>query len=162
MQVVDFLRSVPVLAGLSNALLERLAGEVANVQVEAGQWIMREGEAADSMFIVRSGRLEVVDEGPPERTIRILRRGDALGELALLREGKRSASVRARRDARLFELGRAQFEALIQDAPSFALGLTRAMGAQLAASRTPMLAATTPRTIAVVGLERAAPTAGVA
>ena len=162
MQVVDFLRSVPVLAGLSNVLLERLAGEVANVQVEAGQWIMREGEAADSMFIVRSGRVEVVDEGPPERTIRILRRGDALGELALLREGKRSASVRARRDARLFELGRAQFEALIQDAPSFALGLTRAMGAQLAASRTPMLAATTPRTIAVVGLEPAAPTAGVA
>jgi NTE family protein len=159
---VAFLRNVPVLAGLSDALLERLAGQVEEVQVRAGEWIMREGETADSLFIVRSGRVEVVDEGPPEAIIRILRRGDVIGELALLREGTRSASVRARRDAELLELGRAPFEALIQEAPSFALGLTRAMGAQLAASRMPVVAATPPRTIAVVGLDEAAPAAEVA
>jgi NTE family protein len=162
MRTTAFLRHVPVLAGLSDELLERLETQVAEVHVRAGEWIMREGEPADSMFIVRSGRLEVVDEGPPERLIRGLRRGDVLGELALLREGNRSASVRARRDADLLELGRGPFEALVQEAPSFALGLTRALGAQLAASRTPVVAATAPRTIAVVGLDRAAPVAEVA
>jgi NTE family protein len=162
MRAAAFLRNVPVLAGLSEELLERLADDVEEVRVRAGDWIMREGEAADSAFIVQSGRVEVIDEGPPEALIRVLRRGDVLGELALLREGTRSASSRARRDTELFELSRAGFEALIQDAPSFALGLTRAMGAQLAASRTPVAAATPPRTIAVVGLDAGAPIAEVA
>jgi predicted acylesterase/phospholipase RssA/CRP-like cAMP-binding protein len=157
-----FLRNVPVLIGLSDELRERLAAQVRDVRVLAGEWLMREGEPADSMFIVRSGRLEVIDEGPPEALIRVLRRGDVLGELALLRRGTRSASVRARRDADLLELGRAEFESLIEQAPSFALGLTRAMGAQLAASRSPVVAATPPRTIAVVGLDPGAPTAEVA
>jgi hypothetical protein len=53
-QGVGFLRNVPVLAGLSDALLERLAGQVEEVQVRAGDWIMREGETADSLFIVRT------------------------------------------------------------------------------------------------------------
>ncbi|MGO9489922.1 MAG: patatin-like phospholipase family protein [Solirubrobacteraceae bacterium] len=153
---------MPVLLGLSDELLGRLADQVQEVHVRAGDWVVREGEEAESLFIVRSGRVEVVDEGPPEALIRILRRGDVLGELALLREGTRSASVRARRDAQLLELGRDAFEALIQEAPSFALGLTRAMGAQLAASRMAMVAATPPRTIAVVGLDQGAPAADVA
>jgi NTE family protein len=151
MHTAAFLRNVPVLAGLSDELLERLASQVNDVRVRAGTWIMRAGESADSMFIVRSGRLEVIEEGPSETLIRILRRGDVLGELALLRDDTRSASVRARRDAELIELGRAEFEALIKEAPSFALGLLRAMGERLAASRTSVVAATPPRTIAVVG-----------
>jgi NTE family protein len=162
MRTAAFLRNVPVLAGLPDELLERLAGQVNDVRVHAGAWIMREGEPADSMFIVRSGRLEVLQEGPPETLIRILRRGDVLGELALLRTETRSASVRACRDAELVELGRAEFEALIREAPSFALGLTRAMGERLAASRMPVVAATPPKTIAVVGLDPGAPTAAIA
>jgi len=161
MHTAAFLRNVPVLAGLSDALLERLAGQVNDVRVRAGTWIMREGESANSMFIVRSGRLEVIEEGPPETLIRILRRGDVLGELALLRDDTRSASVRARRDAELVELGRAEFEALIKDEPGFALGLLRVMGERLAASRTSVVAAALPRTIAVVGLDPAVPTAQV-
>ncbi len=157
-----FLRNVPVLAGLSDELLEDVASQVSEVHVRAGDWILREGEAADSVFIVRSGRVQVVDEGPPEALIRVLRRGDVLGELALLHEGTRSVSARARRDTDLLELGRGPFEALIQQAPSFALGLTRAMGAQLAASRTPISAATPPQTIAVVALDQSVSAADIA
>ncbi|HKA67792.1 MAG TPA: patatin-like phospholipase family protein [Actinomycetes bacterium] len=162
MRAAGFLRNVPVLAGLPDELLERLAQQAKDVRVRAGAWVMREGESADSMFIVCSGRLEVIDEGPPETLIRVLRRGDVLGELALLRAETRSASVRARRDAELVELGRAEFEALIMEAPSFALGLLRAMGERLATSRASVVAVTPPRTIAVVGLDPAAPTTEVA
>jgi NTE family protein len=163
MRTATFLRNVPVLAGLPDELLECLAGQVNDVRVRSGAWLMREGEPADSMFIVRSGRLEVIQEGPPETLVRILRRGDVLGELALLGEQRRSASVRARRDAELAELGRAEFEALIKEVPAFALGLMRAMAERLAASHTPAVAATPPpKTIAVVGLDPGAPTAEVA
>ena len=140
MRTAFFLRNVPVLAGLSDELLERLAGEVREVRVPAGSWIMREGDRAESMFIVSGGRIEVVHEGPPEILLRVLRRGDVLGELALLRDGVRAASARAQRDTELLELGRAEFEHLIEHAPEFALGLTRAMGAQIAASRSPVVA----------------------
>jgi NTE family protein len=158
----QFLRNVPVLAGLSRDLLAQVSREVTELQVPAGEWIMREGEEADSLFIIRSGRVEVLDEGPPEALIRMLRRGDVLGELALLRQGTRSASARARRDTELLELRRQAFEELIQTAPSFALGLTRAMGAQLAASRSPVVVATPPHTVAVIGLDPAAPAAELA
>lgn len=153
MRTEEFLAGVPVLAGLSGELLERLADEVIEVAVPAGRWVLREGEPAESMFIVASGRVAVVDEGPPEALLRTLRRGDVLGELALLREGVRSASARALRDTQLLELGRESFERLIETAPGFALGLTRTLGAQLAASRTPVAVATPPRTIAVIGLD---------
>ena len=46
MRTAAFLRNVPVLAGLSYELLERLAGHVKDVRVRAGTWIMREGESA--------------------------------------------------------------------------------------------------------------------
>jgi predicted acylesterase/phospholipase RssA/CRP-like cAMP-binding protein len=162
MRTAAFLRNVPILAGLPDESLERLAGQVNDMHVRAGTWIMREGGSADSMFIVRSGRLEVIEEGPPETLIRILRRGDVLGELALLRDETRSASVRARTEAELVELGRAEFEALIKEVPSFALGLVHAVGERLASSRAPVVAATPPRTIAVVGLDPAAPAIEVA
>ena len=85
-----------------------------------------------------------------------------LGELALLGEGVRSAGARARRDTELLELRQEAFERLIMEAPGFALGLTRALGAQLAASRAPFVAVQAPRAIAVVGLHTSAPTAELA
>jgi predicted acylesterase/phospholipase RssA len=152
-----FLRNVPVLSELSDELLERLAGELREVRVRAGDWLMREADPAESLFIVASGRVDVVAEGPPEVLLRVLRRGDVVGELALLRAGTRSASARARRDTELLELGRAAFEELIGTAPSFAVGLVRTLGSRLALSRTPVFAGTPPRTIGVVGLDPGAP-----
>ena len=99
--MTEILRNLSVLEGLSDELLERLASEDTEVEVRAGDWMIREGEAADRMFIVRSGRVEVIDEGPPEVLIRVFRRGEVVGELALLHTGIRSASVRARRDTQL-------------------------------------------------------------
>jgi Cyclic nucleotide-binding domain len=90
-----FLRRVPVLSDLDDDLLDRLAEQVDEVSVRAGEWLVREGDVADSLYLIRSGRLEVVVEGPPETVIRVLRRGEVLGELALLTEQVRSASVRA-------------------------------------------------------------------
>jgi NTE family protein len=135
-----FLRNVPVLHDRSEELLEQRATQVDELRVVAGKWIMHEGDEADIVYIVRSGRVDVLHEGPPETLLRTLKRGDVVGELALLRGGRRSASVRARRDTELLRLGRESFETLIRRAPSFAIGLTRAMGSQLAASRSPMVA----------------------
>ncbi len=151
------MRGVPVFTGLSRENRDRLAALGTNVVLAAGEWLLREGDAADVMYVIRSGRLDVLVEGPPETLVRTLRRGDVVGELALLHAGRRTASVRARRDSVLLEVSRAQFEALVRQEPGFAVGLTRALGAQLAASRAPIASAPPPRTIAVVRLDPGAP-----
>src|SRR5688500_1080334 len=99
-----FLKRVPVLSNLDEESLERLASEVDEVRIRAGEWLVREGDIAESLYLIRSGRLEVVVEGPPETLIRVLRRGEVLGELALLTDEARSASIRARRDSELLKL----------------------------------------------------------
>ena len=156
------LREVPLLAGLSDDLRERLAAGTEEVSLAAGEWLFHEGDAADSAFVVSAGRIDIVTEGPPEATIRTLKRGEVLGEIALLREGARTASVRARRDSRVVELDREQFELLIRDSPDFALALTRAMGEQIAINRRAPAREMPPTTIAVVGLHRGAPADDVA
>ncbi len=162
MSDAEFLGRVPVLAGLSSEHLDRLATESTRIAIGAGEWLFREGERADSLFVVRSGRFEVVAEGSTETIIRTLQRGEVLGELALLQESVRSVSVRARRDGELLEVNRKSFEALVRDAPSFAVGLARALGAQLAASRTSTTSTASPRSLAVVGLDEGAPVRAVA
>jgi NTE family protein len=161
LQATSSLRHAPFLAALPGDLLEQLAGQVREVHVRAGGWILREGDPAQSMFIVASGRIDVIREGPPETLLRVLRRGDVIGELALLQEGVRSASARAQRDTELLELGRAEFENLIESVPSFAVGMARTLAAQVSVSRSQSGSGSPPRMIAVVGLDGAAPTAEV-
>ncbi len=146
-----------MLANLPLALRERLAAEAREVTIAAGEWLFHQGDEADAAYVVRSGRLDVVAEGDPPVVIRAVKRGAVLGELALLKAGVRTASVLARRDSSLIELGRAQFELLIREAPDFALALTRSMGAQVAANRAPAKPPGPPRTIAVIALDAHAP-----
>ena len=150
------LAAVPLLAGLEGNLLDRLTAQTRSLGVKAGEWLFREGDPAESAYVIAMGRLEVVDEGPPETVLRTLKRGDVLGELALLQEGRRSASVRAVRDTWLVTLGRGDFEGLMRNSPEFALELTRNIGGQLAASRSAAPDPTPPDVIAVVGIHDAA------
>ncbi len=132
------------------------------MEVAAGTWLFRGGDAAQSAYLVLAGRLEVVAEGPSEAVIRELKRGAVLGELGLLREEVRSASVRARRDSELLELRREDFDALLRGFPDFAVALTTSLATQLAANRTARADAPDITTVAVVGLDPAAPAAQVA
>ena len=159
--VADALGAVPLLAGLAPSLRAQLAAQARTVRVAAGELLFREGDPTQSVFVVRSGRLEVLAGGPPPVVIRVLKRGAVFGELALLGEGTRSASVRARRDSELLELGREPFESLIRTTPEFAVALTRSLGSRLAATRPAAAPAAPARTFGVVALDPHAPAAEV-
>jgi predicted acylesterase/phospholipase RssA len=154
------LDEVPLLAGLPAELRARLAAEARTVRVAAGDWLFRAGDEAHSLFVTRSGRLEVVSADAPPVVIGVLKRGSVLGELALLGDGRRAASVFARRDSELLELRREQFEWLIANAPSFAIGLMRSVGRQLAASHAPHPPSPV-QTLGIVALDAGAPAAEV-
>ena len=152
----------PLLAGFSGEVGARLTTEPNRLELAAGEWLFREGEQADSAYLIRSGRIEIVIEHPTEVVVRQVKRGSMIGELALLVNGVRSASARASRDTELTELSRKHFEHLVMGSPGFALGLLRAMAEQVAANRAPSGTPTPPSTVAVVALDPAAPVARIA
>jgi NTE family protein len=134
--VAEFLRNVPVFADLSERMRERIAQLAQEVTLRREEWLFREGDPADGVYVVRVGHLEVVQSGPDaQERINTLTRGAVLGELALLNDSPRSASIRALRDTELLRIERTDFDALLRSEPELALGLTRVLSAQLQASR---------------------------
>jgi len=102
---VDALRPIPFLATLPLATVERLAAGLEAVTVPAGGDLFRRGDEGDRFYIVSDGELEVVLDGQTK----VQGPGAWVGEIALLRDVPRTATVRARTDARLWALDREQF-----------------------------------------------------
>jgi EmrB/QacA subfamily drug resistance transporter len=133
--VSEFLRNVRVFAPLSEAMRGEIAELVSAVSLKRDEWLFRQGDPADSIYVVRVGQLEVILEDPEPQIVNTLTRGAVLGELALLTDSSRSASVRARRDTELLQITRAHFESLLRSEPELSLSLARQLSAQLQASR---------------------------
>ena len=55
----DFLEAVPIFAGLPREMRSALAARASWVRVPAGEWLFRQGEPGESLYVVRSGRLEI-------------------------------------------------------------------------------------------------------
>lgn len=105
---------VGLFAALPGTARRRLAGMSRTVHVRAGEVLLSEGDPADAVYVLQTGRLEVVIGGRP---VRELGPGAVLGELAVLTGGRRSATVRARRDASLLEVTADDFSTVLrQDA----------------------------------------------
>jgi MFS family permease len=100
------LSRVPFLRSLPEPALERLARSAERDAAPAGETVVRQHEPGDRFYIVASGELEVCVDGA---VIRRLFDGDYFGEIALLHDVPRTATVRARRDSELLALGREDF-----------------------------------------------------
>jgi MFS family permease len=108
--VVELLRRVPLFAPLPLPALERLAAAASPVEAGAGTELVRQGQAGDRFYVVESGKVEVSMDG---QTVATLGRGDHFGEIALLRDIPRTATVTARGDAELYALEREEFVGVV-------------------------------------------------
>ncbi|MEW5990334.1 MAG: cyclic nucleotide-binding domain-containing protein [Chloroflexota bacterium] len=124
------LRSIPLFEGLSERQLEQIARMVDEVDVPAGKVLMRQGEPGNEMFIVVSGSFTIDRDG---NVIRECSAGAALGEMALLSEGLRTATVTANGPGRLLVAGHREFHALLDVAPEIARHLLVNLARQLRA-----------------------------
>jgi len=103
---IELLRSIPIFAPLSPPVLEGLASRLVPVEARAGETIVREGETGDRFYVIVSGELDVSVDGRPLAT---QGPGDHFGEIALLRDVPRTATVSARTDTELLALERDDF-----------------------------------------------------
>ena len=143
----------PLFRGVDGETLRRLAADAQTISLRGGDYLFRGGEAADRLYVVRTGRLRVLveaEDGP--RVVRELGPGDVLGELALLTGSPRSASARAVRDSELLSLEAPRFDALIADDPDFARALLRELARQLQVSGGLTAPSTRPSVFSVVPL----------
>ena len=155
------LACVPLLAGADAEALEALAADAYPRRVLAGEWLIREGDDAEDLYVVLRGRLRAV-AGADGRTLRILGPGAAIGELALLTGSARSASVQAVRDSTLLQLGRGRFVELMERDSGFAAAVARELAAQLQASGGLAAPPTRPALLTLRRVDAGVPLAAVA
>ena len=114
----EFLRRQPLFESLSDDEIDRLHRMAATIELPEGDFLMREGEPGDAMFVVLDGDLEVSRrDGAVDEVIAVRAPGEVLGEMALLQRQARTATVRALSPARLLRISSDAYEELLAHNP---------------------------------------------
>ena len=129
LEELRILAAVPIFAPLPGGTLEHVAARLVPLRVEAGTMIVREGDAGDRFYLVAEGEVDVTQSGA---ALTELRAGGYFGEIALLRDVARTATVTARTDVVLYALDRDDFLAAVTGHPQSAEAAETVMAARLA------------------------------
>lgn len=137
--VREALEATSLLAGLDEASLGRLCDSATAVSLHGGEYLFRQGDAGDALYVVGGGRLDAIvdDDGVAPVVVRSCRRGDVFGELSIVCAAPRSASMLAVRDCELWRIERGDVETLLRENADFAVALTRFLGDKVRASPAP-------------------------
>ena len=122
------LRAMPAFEGMEDDHLTQLAACFGSEHHPAGATIVEEGEEGDKFYVIARGTLEVVqaDRAGPPRLLRVLQDGDFFGEIALIENVPRTATVRARTACLLLVLARDAFLGVLQASPELRAVFDRA------------------------------------
>jgi CRP/FNR family transcriptional regulator, cyclic AMP receptor protein len=128
---VELLRGVSLFSACSGRELNRIASLADEIDVPPGRTLVRQGEPGREFFVIVEGKAKVSPRG--KRALS-LGPGSGFGELALLDQGPRSATVTAETDMHLLVLDSRSFFSLIEEVPSVAGKVFRAMAQRLRAA----------------------------
>jgi len=127
------LRRVPMFGYLPAPVLERVASRMLPVEFGAGDTVIRQGDSGEHFYVVESGQLEVTVDGQPRP---MLGPGDSFGEIAMMRDVPRTASIFAVTEVRLWALDRETFLAAITGSRRVETAAARVADTRLTATQT--------------------------
>jgi CRP-like cAMP-binding protein len=127
----DALGRCPFFTGLSRNELLELAKVTEDLEVEEGKALTREGQSGSEFFVIVDGEVSVTKDGSEIRT---LGPGDFFGEIALLEDTPRTATVIAKTPLRFFVLTRQAFRSLLAHQPELEQKVTKALEERLRGS----------------------------
>jgi CRP-like cAMP-binding protein len=128
---VELLQRVPLFAGLKPRELQRLAGSFKERTFSAGEVVAEEGEGGAGFFVIESGEAVVTVHGDERGR---LGPGDYFGDIALIDQGGRSASIQAESDLHCYGLAFWDFRPLVESDARIAWPLLQAMAKRLRAA----------------------------
>ncbi len=131
--MVNFLVTIPLFHGLNNKQLKLLANRFVPRSYEAGKNIVTQGKGGEGMFVMISGRAEAVVESSDgtKNTVNEFVSRDFFGEVAMLDDGPRTASVIATEETECLVLTRSDFIALMKNDAEMAIEITVALAKRL-------------------------------
>jgi len=113
-----FLRKVPPFAELSPAKLELLALMSERIRYAAGETILQQGDTGDAAFVLMEGVIDIsIAAGGVSRQVRELQRHALFGEIAVIRNTGRAATVKARTDVDVLKISKDVLNKMIEDLP---------------------------------------------
>jgi CRP-like cAMP-binding protein len=123
----ELLRSVPLFRGLTDKDLYEIAELLIERRFRARATVFEEGTVGEYMYVIREGQVKIskMSDDGREKILEIFGPGDFFGEMALLDQAPRSASVKSSTDCVLLALSRNDFMALLRRNPEIALELIR-------------------------------------
>jgi CRP-like cAMP-binding protein len=107
---VERLRHVPLFAGCTDKQLQFIAGRADELDLDKGRVLCREGQSGGDFFVLLSGAADVSAGG---KSVRTIREGEFFGEIAMIDNGPRSATVTVTEPSRALVLGPAQFRDML-------------------------------------------------
>jgi hypothetical protein len=111
-EMVDFLKEHSILKVLDQRILEGIAPIFSEVHYGPGQIVFKQGDPPDAMYIVKQGSIEVMQGDSPPKIIAYLTAGECFGEMALIHETPRTATLRVPESATLIRLPKAALKEL--------------------------------------------------
>ena len=136
--------------GVASEALNALQSASAMRLVAGGEALVRQGDDADALYFVESGRFRVVVN--KKRIVAYIETGEAVGELAFFAGGKRTADVIATRDSMVCEVSRQAFDAIALRHPELYAAMLKLVSERLAVAtaRTSSITSNNPRVIAML------------
>ena|SRR5258706_8373581 len=131
-QETEMLRSIPMFSTIDSARLKLLSFTSERVSYMAGEEFIKQGEVGESAFVIMSGDAEVIietSEGP--LSVGTVGANQLVGEVALLHNGRRTATVRAKSPVSCLLLSKDVFFHLLREFPDFSLAVMRDLAARL-------------------------------
>jgi CRP/FNR family cyclic AMP-dependent transcriptional regulator len=129
---VDLLRRVPLFAGIEPSRLKLLAYTSDVVTYRQAQVLFKRGDVGDAAYVIIKGDAEViVPSGDDEIPIAVLHDGDFVGEIAILCDTPRTATVRAKSELKALRIRKEPFFELLHQFPEMAVEMTRLLAERL-------------------------------
>lgn len=124
-EAVDSLRAIPLFSRVTDADLEDIASHLIERRFPKNTTVVEEGLPGDYMYVIRQGRVKVAkaSEDGREKIMQFMEAGDFFGEMALLSNDPRSASVKTLEPAVLLALSRRDFIEQLRQSPDLALAV---------------------------------------
>lgn len=131
-RIQDYLRNSPLFAEVKQETLATIEQELEEKHYRINEHICQEGQMGDTMFLVLEGQVSIwKNMGWGQRELKKMGSGEVFGEMALISEGPRSASVTALEETHCLQLGKADFEKLLDQDPSFARQVLKILSERL-------------------------------